>query len=81
MKNDIGNMVSSWVESPRFLVHSKAQPKEGPVEGPTKTTEVVGERYSGVKILQCCAQLQDRSVLLNLIYIIVDEWGMYGSSI
>ena len=81
MKGDIGNMESSWIESPRFLVQSKAQPKQWPVEGPTKTTEVVGEGYSRVKIPQCCPQLQDRSVLWDLIYIIVDKWGMYRSSI
>jgi hypothetical protein len=81
MKNDIGNMESSRIESPDFLVHGKTQPKEWPVEGPAKTTEVLGEGYSRVKILQCCPQTQDRSVLLDLIYVIVDEWGIDRSSV
>jgi hypothetical protein len=31
--------------------------------------------------LQCGSQLQERSVLLDLIYVIVDEWSMDHSPI
>jgi hypothetical protein len=48
---------------------------------PPKTTEVVSEKYGRVKILECSPQLQESRVLLDLIYVIVDEWSMDHSSI